>query len=172
MSATAHPAGFRVADKPAALSFAQAYSFAPVDPMHRDEACLRTPAGGWARYWDPGSTVAVAEFEAEAPREKEKERERERKKRKGMLVWWWRRRGVDGWWAVEKPAAPPEASLLPVSDKPVTLSFKGGLALAKPAGAKPGPSAAFGDDGDSDGGDAEADAHAAKGLSTARRRTV
>jgi RNA-binding protein 5/10 len=75
---------------------------------------------------------------------------------------------------VEKPAAPPEASLLPVSDKPVTLSFKGGLALAKPAGAKPGPgpSTAFGDGSDSDGGDAEADAHAAKGLSTARGRTV
>jgi hypothetical protein len=28
----------------------------------------------------------------------------------------------------------PEASLLPISDKPVTLSFKGGLALNKSTG--------------------------------------
>jgi RNA-binding protein 5/10 len=40
-----------------------------VDAMHRDEACISsTPVlggyeGGWVRYWDETSTIAVLEFE-------------------------------------------------------------------------------------------------------------
>jgi hypothetical protein len=76
--------------------------------------------------------------------------------------------------AAEKPAAPPEASLLPVLDKPVTLSFKGGLSLSK-AGAGAGvakPAVFDGADDDDDAQEEELDAHAAKGRSSpcSRRR--
>jgi RNA-binding protein 5/10 len=92
MSAQIHPNGFRISDRPVAASFAQTYSFQPVDPMQRDEAALKATAVlggdvGWVRYWDPASTVAVAEFEVQmsvnSTAQKEKEKEKERKKKKG-----------------------------------------------------------------------------------------
>ena len=77
---------------------------------------------------------------------------------------------------------PAEASALPVSDKPVTLSFKGGLSIGKPGGAssskKPAPlSQAFSMDDAAEGeGDAttnEANAtEDPKGLSRRWETTV
>lgn len=78
-----------MAEKPVAVSWAQVYSFQPVDPMHRDEACLKGTSvlggseQGWVRYWDAASTVAVAEFEVQTPAASTKDKEKEKKKRKG-----------------------------------------------------------------------------------------
>ncbi|KAH9967845.1 hypothetical protein BC827DRAFT_1168542 [Russula dissimulans] len=119
MSPQIHPNGFRISDRPVATSFAHPYSFQPIsDPIMRDEACLPSSMtlGGvedqWVRYWDEGATVAKLEYEAEAPTQQSvPAKEKEKKKKKVVDV---------------ASAAPAEASALPVSDKPVTLSFKGG----------------------------------------------
>lgn len=57
-----------------AASFAHMYSFQLLsDPMQRDEACISSSIslggieGGWARYWDESSTVAVLEFSVAEP---------------------------------------------------------------------------------------------------------
>jgi RNA-binding protein 5/10 len=89
MSAQLHPNGFQISEKPVAVSFAQLYSFQPVDPMHRDEACLKSTSvlggsdHGWVRYWDPASSVAVAEFQVETPASATESKEKEKKKKKG-----------------------------------------------------------------------------------------
>ncbi|KAH8980825.1 hypothetical protein EDB86DRAFT_3066766 [Lactarius hatsudake] len=109
MSPQIHPNGFRISDRPVATSFAHPYSFQPIsDPILRDEACLPSSMtlGGvedqWVRYWDEGATIAKLEYEVEVPTQQPAPmKEKEKKKKK-------------------------EASALPVSDKPVTLSFKGG----------------------------------------------
>jgi len=119
MSPQIHPNGFRISDRPVATSFAHPYSFQPIsDPIMRDEACLPSSVtlGGvedqWVRYWDEGATVAKLEYEAEVPMQQPTPaKEKEKKKKKVVDV---------------ASAAPAEASALPVSDKPVTLSFKGG----------------------------------------------
>ncbi|PCH38792.1 hypothetical protein WOLCODRAFT_136443 [Wolfiporia cocos MD-104 SS10] len=123
MSPQIHPSGFRISDKPVAASFAHPYSFQPLqDNSLRDEACVTSTLslggveGTWVRYWDEASTAAVLEFKVEepapvvetAPKEKEK-----KKKAKGT--------------AAPIDTRPAEASTLPVSGKPVTLNFKGGL---------------------------------------------
>lgn len=130
MSPQIHPSGFRISDRPVATSFAHPYSFQPVtDFLSRDDACLTSSIslGGvedtWVRYWDESSTVAVLEFKVDAPVQpialvKEK---KEKKKAKGEPD--------------AKPSrALPAPSVLPVSDKPVTLSFSKGpiKATAKP----------------------------------------
>ncbi|KAF5358221.1 hypothetical protein D9756_001815 [Leucocoprinus leucothites] len=125
MSPQIHPNGFRISDRPVAASFAHPYSFQPVtDFLSRDEACLTSSMslggveGTWVRYWDESSTAAVLEFEVDeatqsassAAKDKDKDKDKEKKKKlKGS--------NKDG------PAAP---SALPVSDKPVTLSFSKG----------------------------------------------
>ncbi|KAJ3565270.1 hypothetical protein NP233_g7739 [Leucocoprinus birnbaumii] len=122
MSPQIHPNGFRISDRPVAASFAHPYSFQPVtDFLSRDEACLKSSMslggvdGTWVRYWDENSTVAALEFEvneatqsaSSGNKDKDKDKDKEKKKKaKGLTK--------DG------PAAP---STLPVSDKPVTLSF-------------------------------------------------
>ncbi|KAI0255384.1 hypothetical protein BJV78DRAFT_1358937 [Lactifluus subvellereus] len=119
MSPQIHPNGFRISDRPVATSFAHPYSFQPIsDPIMRDEACLPSSVtlGGvedqWVRYWDEGATIAKLEYEVEAPTQQPAPtKEKEKKKKKAVDV---------------ASAAPAEASALPVSNKPVTLSFKGG----------------------------------------------
>lgn len=89
MSPQIHPNGFRISERPVAASFAHMYSFQLLsDPMQRDEACISSSMslggmeGGWARYWDEASTVAVLEFsvaepvaqQANAPGAKEKKK--------------------------------------------------------------------------------------------------
>ncbi|KAI0303375.1 hypothetical protein B0F90DRAFT_1911376 [Multifurca ochricompacta] len=119
MSPQIHPNGFRISDRPVATSFAHPYSFQPIsDPIMRDEACLPSSMtlGGvedqWVRYWDEGATIAKLEYEVEAPSQQPAPvKEKERKKKKAADV---------------ASTTPTEASSLPVSDKPVTLSFKGG----------------------------------------------
>ncbi|KAH8102847.1 hypothetical protein BXZ70DRAFT_926798 [Cristinia sonorae] len=120
MSAQIHPNGFRISDRPVAASFAHPYSFQPLpDYSLRDDACIMSSLsmggveGVWVRYWDEASTIAMLEFKVEepvqpAPAVKEK---KEKRKAKGDL----------------DEAKPVEASTLPVSDKPVTLNFKGGF---------------------------------------------
>ncbi|KAF9066852.1 hypothetical protein BDP27DRAFT_979484 [Rhodocollybia butyracea] len=123
MSPQIHPAGFRISDRPVAASFAHPDSFQPIQEiMLRNEACLTSSLalggveGTWVRYWDETSTVAVLEFQVStpqpaAPSVKEK-KEKEKKKKEPAL----------------RAIAPPAPSALPVSDKPVTLSFNKGPA--------------------------------------------
>ncbi|KZT03405.1 uncharacterized protein LAESUDRAFT_659918 [Laetiporus sulphureus 93-53] len=118
-----HPSGFRISDRPVAASFAHPYSFQPLaDHLLRDDACLMSTSslggveGTWVRYWDEASTAAILEFKIEEmvqPIPTQTAERDKKKKSKGQLS------------STERPA---EASALPVSDKPVTLSFKGGLA--------------------------------------------
>ncbi|KNZ81458.1 RNA-binding protein 5-A [Termitomyces sp. J132] len=119
MSPAIHPAGFRISDRPVAASFAHPYSFQPVtDFLQRDDACLPSSVslGGvsdsWVRYWDENSTVAVLEFKVDEPVQTTQLAEKRKEKKK--------KSEVD---ARPAPAAPSE---LPVSDKPVTLSFSKG----------------------------------------------
>ena len=136
MSPQIHPNGFRISDRPVAASFAHPYSFQPIsDPIMRDEACLPSSMnlGGvevqWVRYWDEGATIAKLEYEAELPSQQPApNKEKEKKKKKGPVP----SHGIVhtsdfGILVVDVASvAPAEASTLPVSDKPVTLSFKGG----------------------------------------------
>jgi len=117
MSAQLHPNGFRISDKPVAASFALSYSFQPVtDFLQRDEACLQSTnslggaEGHWVRYWDESSTVAVLEFKVEEPVKATATKEKKEKKRKDE----------------SKAHAVPTASILPISNKPLTLSFNKG----------------------------------------------
>ena len=136
MSPQIHPNGFRISDRPVATSFAHPYSFQPVsDPIMRDEACLPSSMtlGGvedqWVRYWDEAATIAKLEYEAEVPTQQPAPtKEKEKKKKKGPVPPHGIVHTPDFEISVADvaPAAPAEASTLPVSDKPVTLSFKGG----------------------------------------------
>ena len=135
MSPQIHPNGFRISDRPVATSFAHPYSFQPIsDPIMRDEACLPSSMtlGGvedqWVRYWDEGATIAKLEYEVEIPTQQPTPaKEKEKKKKKGPVL----SHGIvhisdfGTLVADVASAAPAEASTLPVSDKPVTLSFKG-----------------------------------------------
>lgn len=74
MSPQIHPNGFRISERPVAASFAHIYSFQLLsDPMQRDEASIPSSMtlggmeGGWVRYWDEASTVAVLEFNVVEP---------------------------------------------------------------------------------------------------------
>uniref|UniRef100_A0A8H8CMT6 G-patch domain-containing protein n=1 Tax=Psilocybe cubensis TaxID=181762 RepID=A0A8H8CMT6_PSICU len=121
MSAQLHPSGFRISDRPVAASFAHPYSFQPVtDFLQRDEACLTSTnslggmEGTWVRYWDESSTVAVLEFKVEEPPQQPSQSKDKKEKKKSK---------VDTDHAKATAAAP---SALPISDKPVTLSFSKG----------------------------------------------
>ncbi|KAH7889808.1 hypothetical protein F5I97DRAFT_1847493 [Phlebopus sp. FC_14] len=120
MSPQIHPSGFRISDKPVAASFAHPYSFQPVaDYMLRDETAIPSSLslGGventFVKYWDESATVALLEFKVEEPVQTQlsvtavatKEKDKKKKPKDD---------------AAKKP---PEPSALPVSDKPVTLSF-------------------------------------------------
>ncbi|KAJ3968191.1 hypothetical protein EV361DRAFT_436045 [Lentinula raphanica] len=120
MSPQIHPAGFRISDRPVAASFAHPDSFQPIQEiMLRDDACLTSSLalggveGTYVRYWDESSMVAVLEFQVVVPQSstaangKEK---KEKKKKEPAL----------------RPITPLAPSTLPVSDKPVTLSFNKG----------------------------------------------
>ncbi|KAL0947211.1 hypothetical protein HGRIS_013329 [Hohenbuehelia grisea] len=120
MSPQVHPNGFRISDKPVAASFAHPDSFQITNPMSRDEACLPSSMtlggmeGGWVRYWDDTSTIAMLEFKVEEPAKAAAVQAKEKEKKKKPKV--------DP--AANAIAAP---SVLPISDKPVTLSFSKGL---------------------------------------------
>ncbi|KAF7295248.1 RhoA GTPase effector DIA/Diaphanous [Mycena indigotica] len=157
MSPQIHPSGFRISDRPVAVSFAHPYSFQPIaDLMIRDDACIAgsTSLGGedntLVRYWDETSTIAHLEFEVEestqptAATATTKDKKEKKKHRDTEVV-------------QDMPAA---ASALPVSDKPVTLSFNKGLGRAGPVPAKPVNPAFSLDDG---GIDNEVEEERAKG---------
>jgi len=135
MSPQIHPSGFRISDRPVAASFAHPYSFQPItDLVLRDEACLTSSPslGGvedsWVRYWDETSMIAVLEFQIDEPAQptvpatKDK---KEKKKTKGDSD------------TVATRSAPAAPSILPLSDKPVTLSFSKGI--SKPGAGGSGP---------------------------------
>lgn len=141
MSPQLHPSGFRISERPVAASFAHPESFQPIsDFAIRDDACIASSLslggveGTWVRYWDEGSTIAVLEFKVDPPVQPTPEQTGKEKKKKPKVD-----KLVDN--------KPVEASALPVSDKPVTLSFKGALgqktALTTPsasaAAKKPAP---------------------------------
>ncbi|KAG2115341.1 uncharacterized protein F5147DRAFT_676957 [Suillus discolor] len=121
MSPQIHPSGFRISDKPVAASFAHQYSFQPVDHMLRDETAIPSSVnlggveGAFVKYWDESAMVAVLEFKVEEPAQPQVQpstgpvKEKKEKKKKDD--------------ALHKPLAP---SVLPISDKPVTLNFNRG----------------------------------------------
>jgi|ERR1700722_18882998 len=142
MSPQIHPSGFRISDRPVAASFAHPYSFQPAaDLMLRDEACIASSVGlgggegTWVRYWDETSTIAMLQFEVEepvVPVQPVKEK-KEKRKMKGWndgcpVFFLFLTMTLAGSEAdVSTLPAPAEASALPVSDKPVTLSFSKGI---------------------------------------------
>ncbi|GJF00770.1 RNA-binding protein [Phanerochaete sordida] len=159
MSAQLHPSGFRISERPVAASFAHPESFQPIsDFAIRDDACLASSLslggveGTWVRYWDEGSTIAMLEFKVDPPVQPAAEQAKEKKKKS----------------KVDKPIdnKPAEASELPLSDKPVTLSFKGAFgqktALTAPAASvaakKPAPAALGFSLNDEEGGEDEDEA--------------
>ncbi|KAG7092216.1 hypothetical protein E1B28_008583 [Marasmius oreades] len=119
MSPQIHPSGLRISDRPVAVSYANPDSFQPIaEVMLRDEACLTSSLalggvdGTWVRYWDESSTVAVLEFQVAQPvQPAAPAKEKKEKKKKAE--------------ATVKPVEPAAPSALPVSNKPVTLNFKG-----------------------------------------------
>ncbi|KAK0228322.1 hypothetical protein IW262DRAFT_1479286 [Armillaria fumosa] len=146
MSPQIHPSGFRISDRPVAASFAHPDSFQPIDNiMLRDDACIPSSLvlggveGTWVRYWDDSSTLAMLEFQVAQPAptvQTVKER-KEKKKAKDSTV--------------QRLSVQPAPSSLPVSDKPVTLSFsKGPAKSAASAVMKPVASAFASDDADDD----------------------
>ncbi|KAH8108485.1 hypothetical protein DFH11DRAFT_1633133 [Phellopilus nigrolimitatus] len=134
MSPQLHPNGFRISDRPVAASFAHPYSFQPLaDNVYQDDSCapsslnLGGMEGTWVKYWDEGSSLAVMDFrveesgyERQATTVKEK-KDKDKKKAKS-------------------PAVLAEASVLPVSDKPVTLNFN---KIGSSAKATPGSTASI-----------------------------
>ncbi|KIM65095.1 hypothetical protein SCLCIDRAFT_561728 [Scleroderma citrinum Foug A] len=115
MSSAIHPSGFRISDKPVAASFAHPYSFQPVsDVMLRDETAIPSSLnlGGvedtFVKYWDESASVAVLEFKVEEPAQTLPSAPAKEKRKKAKD---------------DAPKKLPTPSALPVSDKPVTLSF-------------------------------------------------
>ncbi|KAK7038013.1 hypothetical protein R3P38DRAFT_2903934 [Favolaschia claudopus] len=133
MSSQIHPSGFRISDRPVAASFAHPYSFQPVDPMVRDEACvsgslnLGGEEGTLVRYWDEGTTIAQLEFNVEVPQQQPEAAHAKEKKDKRKP------KGDNDTYIHNAPAAP---SALPLSSKPVTLNFNKGLGRSGPVPVK------------------------------------
>lgn len=101
-------------------------------------ASLGGVEGTWMRYWDEASTAAVLEFKVEEPVVQPvvapvKEKKDKKKTKCSSSAIFSLILPLMSSEAVYETTAPPvderpmEASALPVSDKPVTLSFKGGL---------------------------------------------
>ncbi|KAI3610452.1 rna-directed rna polymerase 2 [Moniliophthora roreri] len=132
MSPQIHPAGFRISDRPVAVSFANPESFQPIaEIMLRDETCLTSSLalggveGTYVRYWDESSTVAVLEFQVTQLAQSATAAPAKEKKEKKKKV---------------EPALKPiiqAPSTLPVSDKPVTLNFKSTNKAGAATGIKP-----------------------------------
>jgi hypothetical protein len=83
----------------------------------------------WVRYWDESATIAKLEYEVEvSAQQPTPAKEKEKKRKKGLVPHSVVMHASDSRTSVVDvaSAAPAEASALPVSDKPVTLSFKGG----------------------------------------------
>lgn len=70
--------------------------------MQRDEVALTSSLtlggaeGGWARYWDESSTVAVAEFDVEMPTPSVPIKEKKERKKKGGHKRLYAQRCTDG----------------------------------------------------------------------------
>ncbi|KAL0071620.1 hypothetical protein AAF712_001477 [Marasmius tenuissimus] len=131
MSPQLHPSGLRISDRPVAVSYANPDSFQPVaEVMLRDEAALTSSMalggveGTWVRYWDESSTVAVLEFQVAQPAQPATQTKDKKEKKKK----------ID---ADIKPIPIAAPSALPVSDKPVTLNFKGLNKQSGTTGIKP-----------------------------------
>ncbi|KAJ3723499.1 hypothetical protein DFJ43DRAFT_654187 [Lentinula guzmanii] len=98
--------------------------------MLRDEACLTSSLalggveGTYVRYWDESSMVAVLEFQVAMPQSSTvtSGKDKKEKKKKDPAL---------------RPIAPPAPSALPVSDKPVTLSFNKGPSKTTITGSGP-----------------------------------
>jgi hypothetical protein len=83
----------------------------------------------WVRYWDESATIAKLEYEVEvSAQQPPPAKEKEKRRKKGPVPHCVVMHASDPCTSVADlaSAAPAEASALPVSDKPVTLSFKGG----------------------------------------------
>ncbi|KAJ7285587.1 hypothetical protein C8J57DRAFT_1285256 [Mycena rebaudengoi] len=164
MSPHIHPSGFRISDRPVAASFAHPYSFQPIaDLMIRDEACIPSSIGlggeegTLVRYWDEGSTIAQLEFQVEQPVQPTVVTKERKEKKKGKVESEANPHNV--------PAAP---SALPISDKPVTLSFSKGLGRSGPVPVK-AVSLGFSMDDGSNPGESNADDEAETKAPTGKK---
>lgn len=151
MSPQIHPNGFRISDRPVAASFAHPYAFQPIgDQIYQDDSCISSSLslggteGTWVKYWDEASTVAVLDFKVEEPEQQKRiisvgeRKDKEKKKSKGMLLLVcemiiYSTNIFDRTAPVGTSAAPAGASILPVSNKPVTLNFNKIGSTTKPA---------------------------------------
>lgn len=97
MSPQLHPNGFRISDRPVAVSFAHPYSFQPLEPLAlQDESCVPASINlggvedGWVKYWDEASTLAVMEFEVQSTATSQQTTQtsavKEKKKRPGLFI--------------------------------------------------------------------------------------
>lgn len=94
MAPQIHPNGFRISDRPVAVSFAHPYSFQPIpDYSLKDDSCIPSSMalGGledaYVRYWDEGSMIAVLEFEVEQSTktgQDQANKDKKEKKKKGL----------------------------------------------------------------------------------------
>ena len=156
MSPQLHPNGFRISDRPVAVSFAHPYSFQPLEPHAlQDESCVPASLNlggvedGWVKYWDEASTLAVMEFEVQSTASQQAPQTgtaKEKKKRLGMMFISTACRILHSTHSPDGPVPKQsiqrkEASTLPVSSKPVTLSFsKNAMSAVKPNAMAPGES--------------------------------
>ncbi|OCB88080.1 hypothetical protein A7U60_g4867 [Sanghuangporus baumii] len=139
MSPQLHPSGFRISDRPVAASFAHPYSFQPIEHiMYRDETCIPSSLnlggvdGSWVKYWDESATLATMEFKVDEPQSSNETvatKEKKAKEKKRVKA------------STEGSSITTKASALPISDKPVTLSFKVGPASKTAASAVPSQAA-------------------------------
>jgi RNA-binding protein 5/10 len=154
MSLQIHPSGFRISDKPVAASFAHQYSFQQVDHMLRDETAIPSSInlggveGAFVKYWDDSAMVAVLEFKVEAPPQPQVQastgptKEKKEKKKKGAPAdCSFLSHQLTGKYIDDASNKPPAPSALPISDKPVTLSFNKGGPGSKPITSLSGPKA-------------------------------
>ncbi|KZT42101.1 hypothetical protein SISSUDRAFT_1078616 [Sistotremastrum suecicum HHB10207 ss-3] len=132
-----HPSGFRINDRPIAASFAHPYSFQPLQENEiRDEACVLSSnniggvEGVWAKYWDENSAVAEMTFDVQEEEEPESQPVKEKKKKEKKAGDAEVSAFLGGITEDQNQESGP--STLPVSDKPVTLSFSKGAAMARP----------------------------------------
>jgi RNA-binding protein 5/10 len=150
MSPQIHLSGFRISDKPVAASFTHQYSLQQVDHMLRDEIAIPLSInlggveGAFMKYWDDSAMVAVLEFKVDAPPQPQVQASTglTKEKKKGVPAdCSFLSHKLTGKYIDDASNMPPAPSALPISDKPVMLSFNKGGPGSKPITSLSGPKA-------------------------------
>lgn len=119
--------------------------------MYHDDTCIPSSSnfggadGTWVRYWDESATVATMEFKVDEPQSRDEpaaakeKKDKEKKRMKGRYLpslACERHSDSVHLATMDKSSVTAEASALPVSDKPLTLSFSKVGSSGKTAGMK------------------------------------